>query len=373
MTTPRVLHVLDSTCHETHAQVLAVLRERMGGDRRHLVACVVAATKTRLDPYLNGEIRLAPRRLWSELNLSPTLRRLFKSERADLVHAWGPRAAAAARTAVPDAPILVTLLEPSLAETTALHLRAFDRPVSIVTGSQMTCRRLVEFGVAPERVTVIRGPVDFGGINRAKKQNLRQQLVGDAGPVILLHGPSVRGHGHFEGVWACAIVRQLHPDMRVLLPYASPERGRLTRFAKRMTHDHFPVLPDSRLSWIELASAADLFLAPAMTDICIEPIATAMASGVVTVGCAIHSVAEVIADRHNGLLCRDASLQRLSDRIIAGLEDKSLARQVTDVARSQAFEVFGVRAFVDNYAHAYENVRSDAPIGEGVCDTAMVA
>lgn len=373
MTTPRVLHVLDATCHETHAQVLAVLRERMGGERSQLVACIDPATKTRLDPHLNVEALAAPRRLLASLNLSPTIRGIFERERADLIHAWGPQAAAAARTAVPDAPMLLTLLEPSLAETTARRLRAFDRPVAIVTGSQLTTRRLIEFGVPPERVAVIRGPVDFGAINKAKQRNLREQLVGDAGPVILMHGPSVRGQGHFEGVWACAIVRQLHRDLRVILPYASSERARVARFARRMTHDHFPVMPDSRYSWIELASVADLFLVPATTDVCIEPIATAMASGVVTVGCAIHSVAEVIADRHNGLLSRDASLQRLCDRIITGLEDKSLARQVTDVARSQAFEVFGVRAFVDNYSRAYENVRSNAPIGEGVSDTAMVA
>lgn len=373
MTTPRVLHVLDATCHETHAQVLAVLRDRMGGDRSQLVACIDAVTKTRLDSHLNGAIRVAPRRLLPSLNLSPSLRRMFVSERADLIHAWGPQAAAAARTANPEAPMLLTLLEPSLAETTARQLRAFDRPVSIVTGSQLTARRLIEYGVTPDRVTVIRGPVDFGAINKAKQRNLREQLVGDAGPVVLMHGPTVRGQGHFEGVWACAIVRQLYRDLRVILPYASPERARVARFAERMTHDDFPVLPDSRYSWIELASVADLFLVPAKTDVCIEPIATAMASGVVTVGCAIHSVAEIIADRHNGLLSRDASLQRLCDRIMTGLEDKSLARQVTDVARSQAFEVFGVRAFVDNYSRTYENVRSNVAIGEGVSDTAMVA
>ncbi len=373
MTTTRVLHVLDDACHEAHAQLLAVLRSRSGGERSHVIACLDPATKQRLAAHLGDSIHLTPRRLLPVLNLAPALGRLFAEARCDLVHAWSPRAACTARAAVRDVPIILTLPDPQLAAVTARIVRTLDTPVSIVTGSQLTRRRLIENGILLEHTAVIRGPVDFGAINRARQADLRRRLVGDAGPVILLHGPAQRGQGHFDGVWACAIVRQIYRDMRIILPYASPERGRLQRFAQRMTHDRFAVLPDGSLTWPELASVADVFLVPAKADVSIEPIAAAMGAGVLTVGCAVHSVAEVLADRQNGLLCRDVSVQRLIDRILTALEDRMLVRQVTDVARSQAFEVFGVRAFVDNYVRAYENLMANVPIGEGVEDTAMVA
>lgn len=298
---------------------------------------------------------------------------MIESQRVDLIHAWGAQAVAAARVAAPDKPILLTMLEPAAADRTAKRLRSMDGGVSVVTGTQRSLRLLLEAGVGSDQVTVVRGPADFGAINRARQEGIREQLIGEAGPVVVLHGPAVRGHGHFDGVWACAIVRQIYPDLRVVLPYASAERSRIRRFAVRMTHPDFVVLPDSHLSWAEILSAADVFLVPATSDVCTEPLGTAMASGVVCVGCAVHSVAEVIADRHNGLLSRDASLPNLADRIIKAIEDRALVRQVTDVARSQAFEVFGVRAYVDNYSRVYQNLMDRKPVGDGVTDTAMVA
>lgn len=369
----RVLHVLDSDCNETHAQVLDVLRARSGDDACHLVAAINARTAERLAPHIGSPILRTPRRILASLNLAPSLRDLIRRERVDVVHAWGASAAAAAHSAAPNQPLLLTMLEPAAADSTAKLLRSIDRSIPVVTGTQRAMRLLLTAGVHAESVAVVRGPADFGAINRARQEGIRDQLIGDAGPVVVLHGPSVRGHGHFEGVWACAIIRQIHPNMRVVLPYASAERGRIRRFAIRMTHAGFPVIPDSHLSWPELMSAADVFLAPAIGDICTEPIGVAMAAGVVCVGAAVHSVAEVIADRHNGLLSRDTSIETLPARILAAIEDKALVRQVTDVARSQAFEVFGVRAFADNYHRIYQNVLDDAPVIDGVTDTAMVS
>lgn len=369
----RVLHVLDSTCHETHAQVLDVLRARLGSDREHVVCAVDAATVTRLTPHIGAPIEYAARRFLAPLNLAPRLRSLIADNQIDVVHAWGARAAATARAAAPDKPLLLTMLEPAAADSTAKILRSIGGSASIVTGTQCAMRHLLSAGVDADHVTVVRGPADFGAINRAKQEGIRDQLAGDARPVVVLHGPAVRGQGHFEGVWACAIVNQVFPDLRVILPYASAERARIRRYVTRMAGPDLLVVPDAQLSWAELISAADVFLVPATTDVCTEPMGIAMAAGVVCVGCAVHSIAEILADRHNGLLSRDASLQHLAGRIITALEDRSLVRQVTDVARSQAFEVFGVRAFADNYQQVYRNVIEGRPVGDNVTDTAMVA
>jgi len=369
----RVLHVLDSNCHETHAQTLEILRARLDGAGGQLVAAVDAESVARLSPHIGARVALTPRRIFSPLNLAPRLRSLSERERVDVVHAWSPQAAATARAAAPGAPLVVTMLDPSMAPATARMMQSIDGDVSVIVGSQRSMRLLLEAGVDLDRIAVIRGPADFGAVNRAKQEGHRERLVGDAGPVIALHGPAVRGQGHFEGVWACAIVRQIFPNLRVLLPYASAERARVRRFAIRMTHPDFAILPDSQMSWAEILSAADVFLVPAIGDICTEPMGVAMASGVVCVGCAVHSVAEILADRHNGLLCRDATMTSLAERLITAIEDRALVKQVTDVARSQAFEVFGVRAFVDNYARAYQNLMDRKPVADGVSDTAMVA
>ena len=133
------------------------------------------------------------------------------------------------------------------------------------------------------------------------------------------------------------------------------------------------VVSDPRLSWAELLSCADIFLAPAVEDICTEPIAQAMAAGVAVVASAVRSIAELVADKSNGLLVKPGEPRALAARLLAAIEDEPLRRKVADLARGQAYEVFGVRAFVENYERLYANVVANGAPGEGIADSAMVA
>jgi len=372
---PRVLHVIDRTCHETHAQLIDMLLRRLGGKAdAHAVAALDARVAERLQPYFEQPIQVASQQLLRSFNIATGLRRVARQHDADVLHVWGPEALAVVAATLPDAPRLLTVIEPRQAEDLARRVRALADSPGVVAGSQHVRQLLVEAGVPPERCVVVRGPADFGAIKRARESDLRARLIDpDAGPVLLMSGPPERGAGQFEAVWAAAIVRQIYPDLRVILPYPSAERGRVERYAIRMTDERFAVLPPAGWSWSELAVVADAFVMTPSAEVSTEPLAAVMAAGVPIVATAVRSIAEIVADRHNGLLCKDNSLQQLSGRILTALEDKALVRNITDVARSQAFEVFGVRAFVDNYERAYENVMNDAELGAGVSDTAVVS
>jgi glycosyltransferase involved in cell wall biosynthesis len=233
--------------------------------------------------------------------------------------------------------------------------------------------RLVAAGLSPGRVAVIRGAVDFAQINQTRRSDVRQRLVGSAGPVALMHGPPTRAGGQFFGLWAAAIVSQVRPDLRVILPYASQESRRLRRFVRAIGMPDLLVVPDPDETWPHLLGAADVFVCPAVGEINTEPLAWAMAAGVPIVGSAVRSVAELIADRHNGLLSKPAVPRLLAGRWLAAIEDGDLVRRITDVARGQAFEVFGLRNFCDHYARLYENLLAGRDVGDGIRDTAMVA
>lgn len=368
----RVLHVLDGAADETVAQALETLRLRLSGaGRAHAVCSIDAARGVRLSPHVKAEVVLVPGRLFQWW--SPGLRRLGASHGIDVIHAWGVEAAAACAMHFPARPQVITLLDPQHARDVARMVRSLPARATVAAGSQVIRSRLLSAGLAPDRVVVIRGAADFGAINKARASDIRRQVAGDRRPVVLLSGPASRGGGQFQGVWAMAIVNQLHRDACVVLPYASREQARIERFARRLPDPSMLIVPDSRLGWSELAASADYFLIPAMDEVCTEPLAAAMAAGCTVVGCAVRSVAEIIADRHNGLLCRDARPRALAMRLLAAMEDASLRRHVTDVARGQAFEVYSQRAFVDNYARLYENVAEGRTAGEQVQDTAIVA
>lgn len=369
-----VLHVIDRTCDETQLQVMNTLRARLGSDgQRHAVCSIDPDMAQRGSVHLGERIIPAYRRLAPFMNWVPSLPRAVHDAGARVVHAWGVEAAAACSARLSTFPLVMTVLEPDSARNVANWVRSFPTDATVAAGSQVIRSRLVTAGIAPDRVVVVRGPADFGAINRARQNDIREKVVGKTGPVLLTGGPASRTGGQFFGMWAAAILKQIYPDLTVIVPYDSVERQRLSRFVRQIKIPSLLTLPDSRLTWPELAACADVFVMPAAGEVSIEPLGTAMAAGLVVVGTAVRSIAEVIADRSNGLLCKAADARLVASRVLTALEDEPLRRQVTEAARGQAFEVFGIRAFVDNYQRIYENILSGKAPGEDVTDTAMVA
>ncbi|HKQ46526.1 MAG TPA: glycosyltransferase family 4 protein [Phycisphaerae bacterium] len=366
-----VLHVLDGACDETQWHVLDILLARLAdGHDPHTVCTIHPQAMRRAHQPEGGVIRRAEQRLWRAMNYAPRLPAAARECGAQILHAWGPQAAAVCSARLPATPLVVTLLDPHHARDSASRLRSLPDWSAVIVGSQVARKQLVTAGVPPERVVVIRGPADFAAINKARAAGLRARVVGESRPVVLMPGPPSRAGGQFYGLWAAAIVRQVIPSIRILMPYESAESHRLRRFVEQIEMSDMLVVPDARWSWPQLVTCADVFLCPAHDEIATEPIALAMAAGLVIVGTAVRSVAELIADKSNGFLCKPNDPRALAGRLLTALEDADLARRVTEVARGQAYEVFGVRAFADNYARVYENILTGRPCGDAVHDTA---
>lgn len=370
----RVLHIVDGSCDETGLQCLGALRARLVSDgQSHAVCCLDPAGLSRARRVLGQDVASAPRRVSRFFNYAPDLDRIAKCAQVGLVHAWGADSAVAASARLAEIPKVLTVLSPVDARRVAGWVRAISESTVVATGSQVVRARLVSAGVTPDKTVVIRGPADFAAVNRARQSDLRRSLVGDSRFVILLDGPASRAGGQYYGLWAAAIVSEVLHDLRVMMPYESAESRRLLRFVRQIGRKDMVIVPDPSHSWPQLAACADVFCCPAVEDICTESIAAAMAAGAVVVGSAVRSVAELIADRHNGLLCKPAEPRTLAGKLLNALEDGELRRRLANVARGQAYEVFGVRAFADNYATLYENVLAGRPASEGIADTAMVA
>lgn len=369
-----ILHVVDRSCGPSTLQALNLLRSRLAATTPAMVATIDPASRRAAERFVSGGILPAPRLLPTRfVNFASALTKLAESCRADVIHAWGIEAATVCMTTLRNRPLLLTLIEPESAEDAAKWIRSFPIGAGVVSDSEFIQTRLITSGLDPRQVIVIRGAVDLGAINRARRDDVRQRIVGNANPVILLPGPPVRGAGQEAAIWAAGIIQFLHRGLRVLMPYASPEADRLTRWVRTMGLDQMLIIPDACLTWHELVTCADVFLQPAEREVCTPPIAAAMAAGLPIVATAIRSIAEMVADRHNGLLVKNAEPKAVAARLLTAIEDQPLVRQITDTARSQAFEVFSPRATADNYRKVYENLAAGQPIGEGICDTARVA
>jgi len=372
-----VFHVLDRTCDITQLQALATLREQRGTDGRapeaSPVCCLDPTTARLATAFLKTDVVLAParmrRRRWA---WAPRLKRLAAQAGASVLHAWGVEAAWACSVGAGELPLLVTLLDPLQLDAPRKWGRAMPARCGVAVGYRALRGSLLGLGVTPDRVAVVRGAIDFGAINRARDEGLRARVVGDAKPVVLMSAPASRSGGQRQGLWAAAIVKHVLHDLTVIVPCDSRERRRIERFADRIGVPGVLTFPDASLGWPELAACADVLMVPAAGDVCIEPLAAAMAGGLPVVGSAVPCIAEIIADGMNGLLCTRTDPRSLAARLLTALEDDTLRSRVTETARGQAYEVFGVCAFVDNYRRIYENLLSGSSFGEGVRDTATV-
>lgn len=381
----KVLHVLDASGDESRFQQLAALRNRTTDAPRTsnlatprppkggAVCCIEPKVLPRVVPFFGRDVIAVPRRRLPFLHHAPGLGELSRRCGAEVIHAWGLDAATTSCAQLRGLPHLISPPGPTALPELSRRLRALPGRPAVVVDTQAFRARLMSVGIEADRIAVIRGAVDFAEINRARAAELRRAVVGDAWPVILLDGPASRVGGQFYGVWAAAVVSKVLPGLRVILPYASGESRRLMRFVRQVGMSSMLIVPDRALTWPQLAACADVFCAPAVDEVRTDGIAWAMAAGVPVVGSAVRSIAELIADHHNGLLCKPAQPRFLASKLLNAIEDQDLRRRVTDVARGQAYEVFSGRDFADNYAALYENLRLGRLPGDGLRDTAMAA
>jgi glycosyltransferase involved in cell wall biosynthesis len=358
----------------------------------HPLLSIDGPTAARAARFLGRPVPSIPKRPWL-LGRAPGLKARAESLGVSLVHAWGVEAAGVCASQLPDLPLVLTLANPESFKDAARWIRSFPTDATVVVGSQAARAILVSSGIVPERVVVIRYPADFSAINHARSENLRPSLVADASPVLLMPGPPSRSGGQYYGLWAAAIVKQVHPNLRVLLPYDSRESRRLRRFVRQIRLPDMLTIPDpellsvpaprlpavggsrrlSRLTWPELATCADLFLAPAAEETAVDSISVAMAAGLPIVASAVRSICELISDHQTGLLCKPAQPRLLAARILTALDDRDLRRRLADAARAQAYEALSPRAFIEDHHRLHENILHGRPPADGLRDPLLAA
>jgi len=366
--------VLDGHCGETELSPLRWLLDRLPADRyAQSVALVDPRARTRIEAVLGRRVWPVSRRFSLPFVSAPPLRGLCRANSIELLHAWGVDALGVCRVAAGERSLVASVLRPSAIEPAARWIRQCEPLSAVIVDSQTARARLLACGGPIDRVVVIRPAVDFGAINAARRSDLRSRLTGDAGPVILTPGPAIRGDGQFEAAWATAILRLIHPRVRLILPGESRELVRVRHLFAAAGMDDVLLATGDEFRWSQLVSVADMLLLCPSAEAATEPIAWAMAAGLTIVGVARRSIAELIADRSNGLLCKSNKPLRVAAVALRALEDQPLRRRLGEVARGQAYDVFSLRAFVDNHRAIYDNVVAGRPVADDVRDTAMVA
>lgn len=369
----RIAHVLDDHAAWEERVALTYLMDRLPRDR-------CAQTLATITPAADPTFRcfpVAPARVPCIVPIAPLaapmLARFVQQRSAALLHAWSVRCAVAAGS-LHDHAVVVSLHDPNTATREARALRSITRPsrFAIACSCETVRRRLVEHGVSPECAVVIRPGVDFGLINRVRRGPLRKQLgIADEEFVSILPEPATRDGEQMNAAFAVTLHRRLNGGHRVILPGRSREADRIVQFQQGMPTESPLVATGDRIPFEHLVAIADALLITPRGDAPTTAIPWAMAAGAVVIGSATYAVAEIIANKVNGLLFKqepDRSISPAVYRLLQRMDDFAKCREV---ARGQAYEVFSLRRFAEQYLRLYENVLAGRAPADGITDPAL--
>lgn len=389
------LHVVDESFGWEQRVALSQLLDRLPSDRFGQSACCIGDASvelTKLSPACRSFVPGFGSNTWFS---APFLARRCQQSRVSVLHAWGIQAALTARSAGAALPLIVHLFDPAVAKKNIGRLRAAARSggFAIDCSTQLLRRRLIEGGLAPELCVVIRPAVDFGAINRWKRSGLREQLgVSRDQKLISLIEPALDPRDQRDAFLAATLVELMGADLRVAVPASFRSLDGLARFARNLQGANPLLIAPYSTNYEQLLSVSDVLLSVTRGDVSTSAISWAMASNATVIGTAVHSVAELIAHRVNGLLFKRSpdrsvipSLARLIRTACGSTSERygttpnsSMDKEPFDVARlkqaahGQAFEVFGLRRYVDQHVQLIRNLLTGVSPSEGISDSAMV-
>lgn len=371
----RLTHIFDRAAGWEQRVAVGQLFDRLPSDRfsQYAVALNRRAADALKDSH--ASVTVIPSRWGVNTLAAPRLRRFLNETGVEVIHTWSAAAAVTARAAT-DRPIILELFDPVSARRDVKIIRTLSEsgPLAVAASCQIVRRRLLEGGLAPEHVAVIRPGVDFARINKLRRADLRRRLgVPPDHRIILIPPPISRDGGQFDTALAVNILNHVDRPCRAILGDASREAERILRFEASLPTGHAILSAPRDLSVEALVTASDAVVIAASGDCSTTVLAWAMACETVIVAAAGYAVTELIANKVNGLLFKQTPGRSAVPAIAQRLSDRASAEKVREVARGQAYEIFGLRRYVEDHIRLYDNVLAGRSPAEGIDDPAAVA
>ncbi|GEM_PF-1155010 len=383
---PAIVHVFDDSGGWEQRVAASQLLDRLPSDRFPQSLAAIHPIPDTLRRGLDRPIVLCAARIGLTFTAAPALRTFQEKRHAEVIHAWGVRAAIAAVAAGAKL-LVVELFDPGEAVRGVKQLRTLARArnFAVVCSCEIVRRRLIEGGLPPDATVVIRPGVDLGRINAARRGGLRESLgLRPDQHVVLSNAPLHRDGGQFDTASALTLLSHFQTNLALILPSEFCERGanagrdqrekdRIIRFVRSMPQRPALVTPPDTVPYEELVAASDTLVAAPRGDAPTTAIAWAMGAKTAVLGSAVHCVAELIANKVNGRLFKQTPGKSMATTIARLLRDRSSYNALTEAAHGQAYEIFSVRRYVDQHVRLYENLRNGVTPAEGIVDSSRVA
>ncbi len=359
----RILHVISEQTTEDSLTQLSLLLAGLPKDRfsQRIEAVGKPRASFSLPPCTH---RMRPSGLGLPFAFgSPELRRLLKSHPADLALAWDTEVVPAAVDR--GGPRWVTIV--STASTVPRAGRWYRSAANSFGRAHLIClseairERLRADGLPQDSLSVIRPAADFAAVRQADRSRIRADLGLQAGArVLLTAGTPSQAAGQYVAVWATAILYQIWPDVRMILPGGSREDRRARRLAEECYCPEIFRVAGDQYTPADLLAASDLLILPGTEDQPDGWLAWAMAAGVPIVATAVPGIRELIRDGQTGFLVDSPRPHALATRIRLLWEDEEARRRCAKTASYVAYEMFRPQKCLDAYLDLFDRLSAQS-------------
>lgn len=371
----RICHFFDESAGWEQRVGARQLVERTSSDDSSHLTAAIDGRGADIAGTLTGRVKRFRRLGGFTPTVAPSVQGFLRRASVDCVYAWGLQAALAARAAS-NRPLVIPWFDPEIPARDIKLLRSLSRPkeFAVACAAESVRRTLIESGVPPSTCVVIRPAVDFALIRRCQDGELRRRLrIAPDAFVVTMPEPRGLRDRAVETYWAVLLLSSFGENARLLVAGRSRALRRICRLDRTGLEIRVAVTPPPDIPFEQLVAVSDALVVTPEATTSTTAIAWAMASGSAVIASAVYSVAELIANKVNGLLFNPRTATHLAGAVGRLLMDRDSQSKVREVARGHAYEVFSLRRYVDQHDRLRRNLATGREPSEGIVDSAVVA
>lgn len=355
----RVLYVdLEREWRGGQSQALLTL---LGLRERELQVELVAAcdsplaVRSRDAGIIVHEVSRLGLRAWA----AAVIRGLLKHASFDLAHANEPHALTAAWLAGSHKklPLLLSRRIGFPLRKSWLSRARYAAVKRFVANSKNVAQSLIDCEIASERISIVNEGVEIPALPSSEQRRNARSHWGVKEDEFLFGCVSVfvpeKGQRHL--IEALAIVRESHPEARLLLAGDGQCRGESEALAKRLGQSEAALFPGFVNDVAKVYDALDAFAFPSEFEGLGTALQTAMAAGLPSISTSRGALAEV-ADHERTALVVEPNGKEFASAMLLLITDASLRKRLSEAGRREVQQRFSAEQMVDGTIQVYEDV-----------------
>lgn len=373
---PRIMHILDTDAPEDAVHTLSMLLPALSALGVRQQVAVIGAKPAGLaipSPIPSHHLPARSGLPWASWR---RFERLLRGCGPEVIHAWSARSLT--RTAAVwggRVPLIVTAAD----QIEADHIHDWWRTghsgrFRVVCGGPSTRRHLLDRWQMPAHLAVFIPPgIGMSESSPSARRALRERLaLPESAVVLVTSSPPSRPGGQFQAVWAAGILRQVWPDVHLVVPGRSREQARIRRLIDTIYCPEVFTLVGDSLSPAEVLALADCLVFPATGDVGSLWPAWAMAAGVPVFASAISPAADWIIHQRTGFLCPSGKPHALASLIHETLRSQETVSSCVATAQRQARRLFDLPRCAESHLALYRHLATggDVPLPQAVAQAA---